>query len=313
MPKGFTADAATRKAEALDREATAFLAAHESAESKDEVEKRRKADALNHLTVCDTNAGDHIDVETASEESLAGEVGGGLETKQEAALAKAERKAANKRRAKLETMELAPHTAQALRKRAEYLEQAIIHPESDCELKACVAELAAIWKRLKVAKIFATRIAPLLGISKRQSERLAEEGREIWANLIQIALGTKVDPDKALTYLATLSQSLQLAVAQEVERQREAWAIEHQIALYARAPKLDHGSLDALPNRQLCNRDVRRQLSLMESSERANRIAKMRLDERREAEERERQATTRDRARDARFALINTNLGSLLV
>jgi hypothetical protein len=103
---------------------------------------------------------------------------------------------------------------------------------------------------------------------------------------------------------------LQLEVAHAAERFREEWQIEAEIDRCARKPKLDHGTLDALPPAQLCNREVRRELSLMDTADRARAITTMRREER----EAEREALAADRERrrrafrsDERFALAASN------
>jgi uncharacterized small protein (DUF1192 family) len=315
MPKVFIADAATRKAEYIDRNLTnRFLAEHQTEAERLELEERQKADALNHATTRDAYAGNSINVEGISTEALAGEIGGGGKpTEQEAEIARKERKAARKRNAKLGAMELSEHTAQAWRREIRYLEARIENPRCDAERQADAARLDFILRRFGEAKIFETRIAPLMNCSKSSAERTVKAGQEIWANLIRIALNRCVDPAEALPYLQTLPQSLQHDVAFAAEYQREIWAVEHQLALWARAPKLCHGTLDSLPHEQLCDPVVRKELSILDAPEKARRIAAMRLDAERAKEERERKATTRDRERDARFAAINTNLGSLCV
>jgi hypothetical protein len=94
--------------------------------------------------------------------------------------------------------------------------------------------------------------------------------------------------------------------AEARDREATAW-------LAARESAESKGKAKKRRQADALSRDVRRELSLMESNGRAKRIAKMRRDERNEAKERARKATRRDRERDARFATINTNLGSLLV
>jgi len=103
---------------------------------------------------------------------------------------------------------------------------------------------------------------------------------------------------------------LQLEVAHAAERCREEWAIETEIERWARKPKLDHGTLDALPEAQLCRLEVRREMSLMNTTDRARAITTMRREER----EAEREALAADRERrrrafrsDERFAVASSN------
>jgi hypothetical protein len=283
----------------IERAGDAYIA-------NDPTPEQESEDALDHKIKQDTIAGRSINVLTVSTEHVAGGAGRAFPD-QEESYAKTERKAADKRRAQLEAMGISSHTERALREEARGLEHAIKHPESDRALYADVAKLAFILKRLGDAKIFETKIAPLLGGSKKQAGRYAVKGLNVLADLIRLSLNRIVDPAEALPYLASLPQDLQLAVGHEAERQREAWAIEHQIALHARAPKLDHGSLDALeavPARML-DRDTRRDLSLLDAPERAHAIADMRLAEKmrlREAEDAERKRWRRSEERFAAAA-----------
>jgi hypothetical protein len=125
MPKFFTADAATLRAEHFDRTITnRFLANHQSESERLEVKAKQNADALNHVARCDAYAGDSIDVESVSEESLAGEIGGERLTAQERHVEREERKAqdkaARKHLIKLQAMELSEHTAAMLNAKAAY-------------------------------------------------------------------------------------------------------------------------------------------------------------------------------------------------
>jgi hypothetical protein len=292
----------------LEREGTAMIEAATTAEVKARTAKRQRLDALNRKYHFELNGGHETtldDIKNMPDEpSVFGT------TAQERNFEIKERAAQNKRRAKLEGMGLSQHTAANLHAEVKALELAITHPNSDKALKSDVAKLESILKRLDVAKIFETRIAPLLGVSKRSAERLAAEGRTLWADLIKLATARLVDPDKALPYLASLPRLLQLEVAHAAERCREEWAIETEIERWARKPKLDHGTLDALPDAQLCNREVRRELSLMDTADRARAITTMRREER----EAEREALAADRERrrrafrsDERFAVAASN------
>jgi hypothetical protein len=301
----------------LERAADKILEANTTLIEKERTAKRQRLDALNRHAVSvlrtgrETAIADIQNVLTAQfmDDSTMKPSAFGR-TNQERYLELVEREAANARRAKLEGMELSEHTAANLHAEVKALELAITHPTSDKALKSNVAKLESILKRLDVAKIFETRIAPLLGVSKRSAERLAAEGRTVWADLIKLATARLVDPDKALPYLSTLPRLLQLEVAHAAERCREEWAIETEIERWARKPKLDHGTLDALPDAQLCNREVRRELSLMDTADRARAITTMRREER----EAEREALVADRERrrrafrsDERFAAASSN------
>jgi hypothetical protein len=110
-------------------------------------------------------------------------------------------------------MGLSEHTAANLHAEVKALELTITRPTSDKALKSDVAKLESILKRLDVAKKCETHIAPLLNVSKRSAERLAAEGRTVWADLIKLATACLVDPDTALPYLSTLPRLLQLEVA----------------------------------------------------------------------------------------------------
>jgi hypothetical protein len=301
----------------LERAADKILEANTTLIAKERTAKHQRLDALNRhaasvlYTGAETAIADIRDVLAAQfmDDSTMKPSAFGR-TNQERYLEAVEHEAANARRAKLEGMELAPHTAANLHAEAAALELAITHPASDKALKSDVAKLASILKRLDVAKRFERRIAPLLGVRKRSAERLAAEGRTLWADLIKLATARLVDPDKALPYLASLPRLLQLEVAHAAERCREEWAIETEIERWARKPKLDHGTLDALPDAQLCNRELRRELSLMNTTDRARAITTMRREER----EAERDALAADRERrrrafrsDERFAVAASN------
>jgi hypothetical protein len=305
----------------LERAGTAMIEAAMTAEVKAQTARRQRLDALNRhsnsvmMTGKETAIDDIQDILSEQFESdpTMRPCAFGL-TNQERYYELVERDEADKRHAKLEAMELAPHSAADLHARVTALELAIKHPTSDRALKADVAELASILKRLDVAKIFETRIAPLLNVSKRTAERLADEGRAVWANLIKIALARLVDPDKALLYLASLPRLLQLEVAHAAERCREEWAIETEIEKWARKPKLDHGTLDSLPEAQLCRADVRRELSIMSTTDRAKAITTMRREHREANETAEREALAADRKQrkqafrsDQRFAVAVSN------
>lgn len=300
-----TADTAS-----LERAADKILEANTTLIVKERTAKLQRLDALNRHAARILNTGKETliaDIQDVMSEPSAYGVKPSAygTTAQERSLEIKERKVANALRAKLEGMELSEHTADSLRAQATALELAIRNPTSDRALAMDVAELAHILKRLNVAKIFTDRIAPLRGISKRSTERLAEDGRTLWADLIKLATARLVDPDKALPYLATLPRLLQLEVASAAERFREEWAIESEIAKWARKPKLDHGTLDALPDVQLCRPEVRRELSLMDPVDRARAITVMRRQERETqlaalAVDRERRS--RDFRSDERFA-----------
>jgi hypothetical protein len=303
-----TTTAEQLRRQALRRAGTAIIEADMSAAEKADRERRQRNDAHNHHFHNILNGGNETtldDIENMPDEpSVFGT------TAQERNFEIKERAAQNKRRAKLEGMGLSEHTAANLHAKVKALELTITRPTSDKALKADVAELESILKRLDVAKIFETRIAPLLNVSKRSAERLAAEGRTLWADLIKLATARLVDPDKALPYLSALPRLLQLEVAHAAERCREEWAIETEIERWARKPKLDHGTLDALPDARLCNREVRRELSLMDTADRARAITTMRREER----EADREALAADRERrrrafrsDERFALAASN------
>jgi hypothetical protein len=70
MPKVFTADAATRRAEQLDRTTTKWLAVHETEAEKLKAKEALQADAFTHTVAGDVYAGNSIDVESVAEESL---------------------------------------------------------------------------------------------------------------------------------------------------------------------------------------------------------------------------------------------------
>jgi len=307
-----TADTAS-----LERAADKILEANTTLIVKERTAKRQRLDALYHHEASVMNTGKETlisDVENVLAAQFRDEStlkpSAFARTDQERYLEAVEREQANTRRAKLEGMELSAHNAANLHAKIKALELTITCPTSDKALKADVAELESILKRLDIAKIFETRIAPLLGMSKRSAERLAAEGRTLWADLIKLATARLVDPDKALPYLASLPRLLQLEVAHAAERFREEWRIETEIERWARKPKLDHGTLDALPDAQLCNREVRRELSLMGTADRARAITTMRREER----ETERAALAADRERrrrafrsDERFAAASSN------
>jgi hypothetical protein len=243
----------------LERAADKILEANTTLIEKERTAKRQRLDALNRHAASVLRTGTEtaiadiqnlLAVQFMDDSTLKPSAFG--RTNQERYLEAVEHEAANARRAKLEGMELSEHTASNLHAKVKALESIITRPTSDKALKADVAELESILKRLDVAKIFETRIAPLLNVSKRSAERLAAEGRTLWADLIKLAIARLVDPDKALPYLSTLPRLLQLEVAHAAERCREEWAIETEIERWARKPKLDHGTLDALPDAQLC-------------------------------------------------------------
>jgi hypothetical protein len=305
----------------LERAADSILEANTTLIEKERTAKRQRLDALNRhaasvlhtgketaiAEIEDLLAAQFMDDSTMKPSAIS-------QTNQERYVELVEREAANERQAKLEGMELSVHHAANLRAEVKALEVTIRHPTSDKALKSDVAKLESILKRLDVAKIFETRIAPLVGVSKRSAERLAADGRRIWADLIKLAIARLVDPEKALPYLLTLPRLLQLEVAHAAERCREEWAIETEIEKWARKPKLDHGSLDALPDAQLCRAEVRRELSLMSTADRAKAITTMRR-EQREADigaERELLAADRERRKqafrsDQRFAVAASN------
>jgi hypothetical protein len=235
----------------LEREGTAIIEAATTAEVKARTAKRQRLDALDRKYHFELNGGNETTLDDIAD-TMSDEPSVFGTSAQERNFERKERAAQNERRAKLEGMGLSEHTAANLHAEVKALELTIKHPTSDKALKSDVAKLESILKRLDVAKIFETRIAPLLGVSKRSAERLAAEGRTLWADLIKLATARLVDPDKALPYLSTLPRLLQLEVAHAAERCREEWAIETEIERWARKPKLDHGTLDALPDAQLC-------------------------------------------------------------
>lgn len=289
----------------LERAGTAILEASMTLEEKERTAKRQRRDALDRHYNRILKGGSETTIDDIQpvlteqfEADSTREPSAYISTVQERYMEAAERDGANKRRAKLEAMELAPHTADDLHARVTALELAIKHPTSDRALKADIAELASILKRLDVAKIFEARIAPLLNVSKRTAERLAAEGRTIWANLFQVALGLDVEPCAAIEYLSTLERSQQIQFAQAVERYKDQWRIEADIAKWARKPKLDHGTLDALPDVLLCNKNIRRELTPMNAEQKAKAIVRMKREAKEAEEKEERQAIAASLADD---------------
>jgi hypothetical protein len=163
---------------ALSRRAYKIVADNEPAMTeaqKKAATKKRNGDALNHVAMSDALAGDNIEIDSVSAEALAPEIGGERRLAQERSVEINERKAAEKLRAAILGAELAPHTNEMQSATVAYLELSIKHPTSDRELAMDVALLAHTLKRLKLAKFFEDRIAPLLNISKRSAERLRSQ------------------------------------------------------------------------------------------------------------------------------------------
>jgi hypothetical protein len=160
----------------LERAADKILEANTTLIEKERTAKRQRLDALNRhaasvlRTGTETVIADIQNVLAAQfmdDSTLKPSAFG--RTDQERYFEAVERASQNKRRAKLEAMELAPHTAANLHAEVKALELAITRPTSDKALKADVAKLESILRRLDVAKIFEMRIAPLLGVSRPAS------------------------------------------------------------------------------------------------------------------------------------------------
>jgi hypothetical protein len=313
MPKVYIPDAATLRAAQIDRETNAFLAAHDTEAEKLKAKETLQADAFTHTVAGDVYAGNSIDVESVAEESLAGEIDGERLSKQEASLAKKQRKKERKMQARSDAMELSDHTRERFEFELRVLDYQIARPTSEKQVQLDAARVEYIRRRFREAKIFETHIVPLLKCSKSTAERTVKAGQKLWANLIRLCLNRNVDPAEALPYLASLPRDVQLAVAHEAEYHREMWLCLEEIEKAKRPIKLDNASLRLLPREQLLDAEVREELARLPDKVKARRIAKMRVEAAAAYDERERRWQTMDRIRDQTYAGLSTNLRSLMV
>ncbi len=313
MPKKYIMTAADLLAEKRSRDATKFIAERETEAEKLEAKKARQADAFTHATAGDVYAGNRINVENVSEESLAGEIEGERLSKQEATLANKEREIARLMRARADAMQLSDHTRERFEFELRVHEYLIMHRTSEKQMHLDAARVEYIHRRFHEAKIFETRIVPLLKCSKSTAERTVKAGQKLWANLIRLCLNRNVDPAEALPYLASLPRDVQLAVAHEAEYHREMWLCLEEIEKAKRPIKLDNASLRLLPREQLLDADVREELARLPDKERARRIARMRVKAAEAYAKRELRWQTMDRIRDQTYAGLSTNLRSLMV
>lgn len=156
---------------------------------------------------------------------------------------------------------------------------------------------------------FAERRAAETGESVSTIKREIREGQNLWANLLQVALGLKIEPDSAIEYLASLPRSVQLRVAQVAEQLRGEWDVQEEIEKHKRAKKLSHGILNKLPAPQLCDEETRLRLSTMTEQAQMKEVAAMRNAEKAKLQK----ASDLNDRRDFKFATLSTEAGSLLV
>jgi hypothetical protein len=226
---------------------------------------------------------------------------------QERKLEAAKRVAALKAKAKLEAALL---SEQLLANLTAILRVAIpnviSHPSSDAELAWALAFQEALEKRIGRAK-FAERYAAEQGVSKSSIERLVREGRRLWANLIQVALGLKIDPDTAITYLSTLPSEMQLRVAYVAEQHRAEWEVSEEVDRYKKAKRLSHGILNKLPESKIVDRATRLRLTELTEAQQKKEVAEMRVDEKLKRREADDCAKLRELRSDARYAAASSN------
>jgi hypothetical protein len=318
----------------LDLLATKYIAANQTAEEKAERQELQNSDALyrekfNRKCGCEPITPEAIadtvpahDNESTVDELTAallaedGAVAADEDQLDESELLPLERKAEASRRAAdrkaqahLADDQLSSHRLAELEATLRIAVPAVLrNPGSAKEYAWALAFRHEADKLIGRSK-FAERVADEQGESESTVKRQVREGKSLWASLLQVALGLKVDPDEAIPYLATLSRSTQLRVAQVAEQHRGEWEVGEEVDRHKRAKKLSHGILNKLPAPQLCDEATRLRLSAMTEQAQMKEVAAMRNAEKAKLQK----ANDLNNRRDAKFANLSTEAGSLLV
>jgi hypothetical protein len=336
MPTLSIANPADR--EALSREAYKIVAANEPAKTEAETKaarKKRNADALTRENVkrvvygyapVDLSSIEHLvpvseddstideNIDLLLSEDGVSDVTDRVQEDDESTLLPQERKieaakrvAALKAKAKQEAALL---SEQLLANLTAILRVAIpnviSHPSSDAELAWALAFQEALEKRIGRAK-FAERYAAEHGVSKSSIERLVREGRRLWANLIQVALGLKLEPETVIEFLSTLPSEMQLRVAHVAEQHRAEWEVSEEVDRYKKAKRLSHGILNKLPESKIVDKETRLRLTELTEAQQKKAVAEMRVDEKLKLREADDIAKLRASRSDARFAAASSD------
>lgn len=245
--------------------------------------------------------------EYVSEEEAAGEYSCGSFEHQESAYERYERKKQRKAQA---TLEAALLSEQLLANLTAILRVAIPnvlrHPTSAAEFAWALAFQEAFEKQTGRAK-FAERYATEHGTSKSTIERQVREGRKLWANLAQVALGLKIEPETVIEFLSTLPREMQLRVAHVAEQHRAEWEVSEEVDRYKKAKRLSHGILNKLPESKIVDRATRLRLTELTEAQQKREVAEMRVDEKLKLREADDLAKQRESRSNARFAAASSN------
>jgi hypothetical protein len=334
MPSLSIANPADR--EALSREAYKLLAASEPAMTeaqKKAAAKKRNSDALTrenvqrgygcepidlasieHLVhvIDDSTIGENIDL-LLSEDGMsaisdnAQEVDESALLPQERKLEASKRVAALRAQAKIERDQLSAHKLADLNSTMRAaIPNVLRHPTSAAEFAWALAFQEAFEKQTGRAK-FAERYATEHGISKSTIERQVREGRQLWANLAQVALGLKLEPETVIEYLSTVPREMQLRVARVAEQHRAEWEVGEEVDRYKKAKRLSHGILNKLPESKIVDRATRLRLTELTEAQQKKEVAEMRVDEKLKLREADDLTRLRESRSDARFAAASSN------
>ncbi len=150
------------------------------------------------------------------------------------------------------------------------------HPASEKERRWALAWQIEVEKRLGRRDPVKQR-ATANHCSQRTVQRDLREGRELWADLIRVALDASVPPEAALEYLSSLPREQQLRVAHEARRQCEFWRLEEALKAEhsARLPKPSNTLLNELNDLGATDRTTRERLLRMSEQEQLRELADM--------------------------------------